>query len=259
MKFLFITTLITITFGITNSCVAQNPFISKAISAADHKRPHPLQDALNAGFAGVVAEVNLSKEGQLKCGSKYLEDLYIKPLQGLVNQNNGRVYAGVPNEFLLILSIKSDSTETYNTLTKLLASYSTMLTEFKAENVTKKAVRVIISGEITLKLIQSQSVRLCTADEPIQKIAQGYGNTIISLSTLNFGKQFNWSGEGNMTNTEFYSMTTFVKLAHKSGRLVRFQRIPEKANAFNLMDKAGVDLFEINDIDNFISYWRNRY
>jgi alkaline phosphatase len=245
--------------GAINVCNSQNAYIPNAIASADHKRAHPLTDALNAGFAGISAEIALNKEGQLKCGSKYLEDLYFKPLLDLAKNNNGWIYPGTPEEFVLFLTIKADSVETYKTLRKLMESYASIITQYTGATRTKKAVRVIISGEIPSSQIQSESTRFCSLDEPIQKTGKAGGNTAYSFATLNFNKNYNWSGDGNMTNTEYYSMTTFVKLAHKSGRLVRVIRIPEKENAFNLLANAGVDFFEVNDIDNFIRYRRNRH
>jgi hypothetical protein len=257
MKSIISNVLFALIIGAASNIRAQNSCIP-AISSADHKRSHPLQDALDASFAGISAEINLSKEGQLKCGSKYLEDLYLKPLHLLVKQNNGRVYAEISDEFILFLTIKSDSIETYKALHKLMGSYPSLITQYTGAIRNKKAVRVVVSGEIPLGMIQSETIRFCSIDEPIQKTFTVNENNSFSFATMNFNKNYNWSGEGNMTNTEYYSMTTFVKLAHKSGRLVRVQRIPEKSNAFSLLADAGVDYFEVNDLDNFIRYWRNR-
>jgi len=251
--FLFL--LLTLTGG---SAFTQVQYIGNAISAADHRRKQPLQDALDAGFAGVSVDVTLNKDGKLKCGSGLFDELYLKPLEKRIDLNKGWVYPDKPEEFLLILRINGDSIRSFNALHSMLEAYPGILTKYTGTVRSKKAVKVIISGEIPRKELSSKATRFCTTDEPIQSMAKQFDGTVTSMATLNFAKEYNWSGDGNMTNTEFYSLTTFVKLAHKAGRIVRVSRLPEKKNAFNLLAGAGVDFFEVTDIENFITYFRNK-
>jgi hypothetical protein len=49
-----------------------------------------------------------------------------------------------------------------------------------------------------------------------------------------------------------------IKVTQKAGRKVRLYDIPEVPNAFDLFLNAGADYLQVNDINKFVTYWRNR-
>lgn len=232
--------------------------IDRAISAADHKRKKPLFEAMDAGLAGVSIKIKYGKDGSLTCSGKSFEELYLKPLQARVSANNGWVYPSRPDEFVVLAEIDGDSTLAYAALEKYLLSYQEMLSSFVDGKRNKHAVKLILSGDVPRQQILRSSNRYCTLDEPIQKPDARYDGNSVSISVLNFGKVFSWDGELNMPNMQYHSFISYIKNAHKAGRLVVLRNIPEKPNAWGIFLEANADYLEIEDIEAFVRYWRNR-
>lgn len=233
-------------------------YIDKALSGNDHKRKQPLTEALEAGFAGISAELKLARDGQLLCGSKPLAELYLNPLKKRIAENGGWVYGDRVDEFLLVLNVTSDSMATYNALLQLLASYPGMVTTFEDNKRVKRAVRIILSGEVPYRKIVSETIRPLTAEEPALKMNTNRDGSCVSLATINFRKIYDWNGEKNMSNMQYHSLVTYIKNAHKHGRWIRLLQMPQTNTAFDLFINAGVDFLEVEDISSFVKYWRNR-
>jgi hypothetical protein len=248
----FIIILMLITLQITAQTV-----IEKAISAEDHNRKRPLFEALDAGFKGIALTVEVNKTGELMCGKKSFSETYLAPLKARIDQNNGWIYADKIEEFIVVVDFKSDSNQTYASFSKAIAPYYDILTSFEANKRIKKAVKIIVTGNVPRKEILNTEKRYCTLDEPINKLNNDIDAMHISMSTINFKKIFDWKGEGSMPNMQYHGYTTYIKLAHKLGRTVRVKNIPENANAIGILSEAGVDLIEINDIQKFLIYTSN--
>jgi hypothetical protein len=228
--------------------------VEKAISSEDHNRKRPLQEALEAGFAGVSIEIEINKEGQLLCGKKSFLETYLIPLKTRAEQNNGWIYADKIEEFIVVIDFKSDSNLTFSKFKNAIEPFIDIITYFEGNKRIKKAVKLIVTGNVPKLEIINLEKRFCTLDEPINKLNNDIDAMRISMATINFKKTFDWKGEGTMPNMQYHGYTTYIKLAHKIGRTVRVKNIPENANAFGILLEAGVDLVEIKDIPGFLNY-----
>lgn len=251
MRYLFL--LMLFSFQITAQSVRE-----KAISSDDHNRKKPLFEAIEAGFAGVVIEVEVNKTGDLMCGKKSFSELYLKPLKTRIEQNNGWVYPDKVEEFIIVVDFKTDSNATYSSFIKTLVPFHALITSYDAGKRTKKAIKIILTGNVPTKEITKSEKRFCTLDEPINKLKSELDALTVSLATINFKKIFDWKGEGSMPNMQYHGYTTYIKLAHKIGRSVRVKNIPENANAIGILSEAGVDLIEIKDIQEFLNVTSNK-
>ena len=198
--------------------------------------------------------IELNKEGKLMCGKKSFSETYLVPLKARIDQNNGWIYPDKIEEFIVVIDFKSDSNLTYASFEKAIAPFYSMLTTFEANKRSKKAIRIIVTGNVPRNVILNTEKRYCTLDEPINKINNDIDAMRISMSTINFKKIFDWKGEGSMPNMQYHGYTTYIKLAHKIGRTVRVKNIPENANAIGILSETGVDLIEIKDIQKFLIY-----
>jgi hypothetical protein len=232
--------------------------IDRAISKDDHKRKSPLTEALGVNLAGVSIKVKVGKDGLIKCDGKLFEDAYLKPLQKRAIENNGWIYPNRPDEFFLIAEVDGDSLIAYQALEKLFEIYNGMLSSYVDGKRNKKAVKLVLTGDIPRSKILGSSNKYCTIDEPIQKIDSRYDGNSISVSTLNFKKQFNWDGTQNMPNMQYHSFISYLKNARKAGHLSFITNIPQNANAWGIMLEAGADFLEIEDFDAFTVFWKNR-
>ena len=233
-------------------------FISNAISADDHKRKRPLMEALEAGFTGIAADISLSKDGILKCGGKPFEDLYLKPLKSRAEQHSGHIYPARDDEFFLVLTVESDSIASFAALEKVIGIYSELFSRFENGIRSKKAIRLVLSGNVPVNAIVNSTVRWCFPDENIKLMRTQWDGRFIAMATMNYKKSFDWNGEQNMPNRAYISFISYVKNAHKAGRLVRLQNAPENTNALGIFLEAGVDFIEVEDIPAFVRYWKNR-
>ena len=255
MKKSFLTFLVCLTLCFIGSA---QMLIDRAISKNDHKRKSPLAEALSANFAGVSVKVKVGKDGAIKCDGKTFEEVYLKPLQKRASENNGWIYPGRPDEFFLIVEVDGDSTIAYQAFEKLFESFSDILSSFSDGKRNKKAVKLVLSGDVPRTRIINSINKYCTVDEPIQRIDSRFDGNSISISTLNFKKQFDWDGTQNMPNMQYHSFISYLKNARKAGHLSFVINVPQNANAWGIMLEAGADFLEIEDIDAFIVFWKNR-
>lgn len=240
------------------SIKAQFIIIDRAISKDDHKRKTPLTEALNANLAGVSLKAKVGKDGLVKCNGKLFEELYLKPLQKKANENNGWIYANHPDEFILFVDVDGDSTIAYQAFEKYFETFNSILSSYVNGKRNKKAVRLVLTGDIPRSRILETPNKYCTVDEPIQKIDNRYDGNSISISTLNFKKQFNWDGTQNMPNMQYHSFISYLKNARKAGHLSFITNIPQSPNCWGIMLEAGADYLEIENFEPFIVFWKNR-
>jgi hypothetical protein len=237
---------------------AQGLFIDKAFSANDHLRKKPLIEALEYGFNGVSAEVELKKDGKLYCGSSLLKEAYLNPLRLRTNNGETFVHSDHTDEFILFLEVISDSNATYTALMKELDDYHPMMTSYDGKIRSKKSIRVVIGGKVPHLKMYEQTQRWIFAEEVITKLDYSHDGSFCSLASLRMKKLFDWKGDGTMPNMQYHSLGSYMKNAHKVGRWVRVYDLPELPNAFDIIYGAGADFLEIKDLKSFAEYWKNR-
>src|SRR4051812_19053570 len=131
----------------------------------DYAHPRPLFDALDQGFCSVEADVFLV-DGKLLVGhsalelkpGRTLESLYLDPLRERVKANGGSVYRDGPPCWLLV-DVKSEARSTYAALHDLLARYADMLTTINGDKFERKAITVVVSGNMAKDVMAKESRR----------------------------------------------------------------------------------------------------
>jgi hypothetical protein len=243
---------------VSTTLSAQPIYISRGISGNDHKQKHPLDDALSYGFAGVSAEVSLKKNGELVCGSVSLKDTYLKPLFKRTDEGKKEVYSGRIDEFLLILTLNSDADETIRAIEKELRPFEPMLTRFENGIPSKNKVRIILAGKTGNPVETTVVPQLLCYEEVFDKTKKTPDGDFITTAGLYYKKVYDWKGVSNMPNMQYHSLNSMIKVAQKTGRLVRLYAIPELPNAYDIFYSAGADYLEVTDLAAFAVYWRNR-
>jgi hypothetical protein len=237
---------------------AQSVYIDKAISASDHARKKPLMEAVDLGFNGISAEVELKKDGKLYCGSATLKERYLDPLRLRTNNGEAFVHPDHSNEFLLFLEVISDSSTTFEALKKELEAYHPMLTSYDGTRKIKKPIRVVIGGKVPHKVVYSENPRWIFAEENVTQLDFKHDIGYCTVASLKMKKLFDWKGEGYMPNMQYQSLGFYIKNGHKAGRWIRVYELPEVPNAFDLLLDAGADQLEIKDLKSFAEYWQKR-
>lgn len=213
-----------------------------------HKRP--LLDALDQGFCSVEADIWLV-DGQLLVAhdskdlrpERTLQKLYLDSLLARVRRNNGRVFPGGP-EFTLLIDIKSDATNTYVALRRVLESYTPMLTRFSPDQTGTNAVTVIISGNRPRDLMAAETNRLAAYDGRLADLGAADSRHLIPLVSDNWALHFQWrarTGEGPLPEGERAKLRDLVSRAHQQGRRLRFWGAPDTPAMWQELRNAGVD------------------
>jgi len=154
--------------------------------------------------------------------------------------------------------LRSDDMETVKALEKELGPYSEILSSKGSDGINKKAIRLIITGKNGNTPEYISSSAFVFTEVPFNKTSPDDASIFKSTAGMRFKKVYDWDGNGSMPNMQYHSFSSMIKVAQKSGRKVRVYDIPEVPNAFDLFLNAGADYLQVNDLDNFVTYWRNR-
>ncbi len=226
-----------------------------AHSHNDYQHKRPLFDALDHGFCSVEADVFLV-DGKLLVGhfelflssKRTLQNLYLDPLRERVRKNGGRVYPGGP-EFTLLIEIKSEPKATYAALRKLLAEYDDILTVVEKGKATRKAVTVVITGQIPRDEIKADSPRYASIDGSARDLQSDSPADLIPWVSLRWTNYFKWRGEGEMPAEEKAKLRELAGKAGKVGRRLRFWDAPDMPAVWREMLDAKVGVIGADDLE----------
>lgn len=223
--------------------------LPRAHAHNDYEHTRPLLDALDQGFCSVEADIFL-RDGQLLVGhnakdlkpERTLEKLYLAPLQQRINKNNGSVYS-TKQRFFLFVDIKTEEATTYPALHQLLSEYSSILSEVKDNQLTERAVTVILSGNrLSLDKLAKQSPRYAAYDGRLTDLDSTVPSHLMPVISDNWSTKIGWGGSAPMSPATMEKLKTFVKKTHQQGRLLRFWATPEKEPVWKLLLDLDVDL-----------------
>ena len=220
----------------------------------DYSHERPLLDALDHGFCSVEADFYLV-DGKLLVAhdldrtkpGRTLEALYLDPLRERVKANKGSVYQGGP-QFWLLLDIKSDARQTYAALHEVLEQYADILTRFRGEKVTPRAVTAIVSGNCPRTTMARQKVRYAAVDGRPPHLDSDAPAGLIPWVSASWGSVFEWDGTGAFPPGEKAKLEDFVRKAHAKGRKVRFWALPAGRAGWSAAYEGGVDFINADDL-----------
>ncbi len=221
----------------------------------DYEHPRPLFDALACGFCSVEADIWLVK-GTLFVGhtpfglkgDRTLQSLYLDPLRERVKKNGGKVFADGP-AFHLMIDVKTDATETWTALAKVLDEYADILTVTTGGKTEAKAVTVVISGNTDREGIEKATVRFAGIDGRPKDLDANPPAHLVSWVSDAWKNHFKWDGTGDMPEAERKKLTEYVAKAHTQGRMVRFWATPNKPAVWKQLLAAGCDFINTDNLD----------
>lgn len=233
---------------------AQNPVpLERAHSHNDYMRPHPLFDALAAGFCSVEADIYLVNgellvahdRDKVKPGET-LQKLYLDPLSERVRKNKGRVYPNGPTVTLLI-DFKDDPQTTYPKLREVLKRYEEMLTVFSNDSTEPRAVTVILSGNSPRRILETESPRFAAIDGRLPDLETSPSPHLVPLISDTWPIAFTWRGNGPMPEGERTKLREMAAKAHAHGQRIRFYGTPQQPAVWAELYAAGVDLLNADN------------
>jgi hypothetical protein len=223
----------------------------------DYLHERPLLDALEQGFCSVEADVHLVDGALLVAHSakeinpeRTLAALYLDPLRERVRTNGGRVYRGGP-VLTLLIDIKTEAAPTYFALHDVLGRYADMLTMYRGSVVRAGAISVIISGNRPTAEIAAQPLRYAAVDGrpgDLETVPAPPATALMPLISADWNRTFAWRWAGEIPATERAQLEQLVAKVHAQGRRVRFWNTPDRAEVWQLLRAAGVDLINTDDL-----------
>jgi glycerophosphoryl diester phosphodiesterase len=226
----------------------------------DYEHLRPLDDALARGITSVEADVWLV-DGELRVAhdldqtqpGRTLESLYLKPLADRVTRNHGDVYQRGPDDFQLLIDIKSDGPSTYAAIDTALREYQGIMTSFSTGRTHERAVTAVISGNRPLDVLKAQPLRYAGYDGRLGDLNSGMADSLMPLVSDNWTNHFSWKGVGEFPATQRAKLNEIVTTAHQHGYRVRFWETPDVPGAarealWSELVAAGVDHVNTDDL-----------
>jgi hypothetical protein len=234
--------------------------LERAHAHNDYEHTRPLLDALDHGFCSVEADIHLV-DGELLVAhdlhqtrsDRTLETLYLEPLRQRVQRHNGKVYPNGPG-FILLIDLKSDADATYRVLRQRLREYSDILTRFESGRTIPNAVTAILSGNRPRQLLLEDPVRYAAYDGRVADLDSRHPPAFMPLVSDNWRSHFQWRGDGPFSDIERQKLHDIVHRAHQQGYLVRFWGAPDRPAAWQILQDAGVNLINTDNLAGLRSF-----
>jgi len=258
MRFLFST------FTLLLALYTYSQPIPVAHAHNDYAHKHPLHNALKQGFTSIEADVYLHNNqlvvSHLPIGlnkKKTLEELYLQPLQVIIEKNKGHVFENDTTPLTLMIDFKTEASATYQRLLEVLKPYSTYITQYVNGNATQnRPLRILISGSTPRQQLNTNDTVQATIDATIEELIQGrtlpQNTSRCSSPWLSF---FSWTGAGKMPEKSFRQLKEYCQLAHERNFEIRFYAIPDKPKVWRALLDAGVDRINTDKLSSFRNFY----
>lgn len=230
----------------------------------DFLHDRPLLDALEHGACSIEVDIFLV-DGRLLVGhereklraEETLTTMYLEPLRRRIESHGGRVFSegrspGRP--LVLLIDIKSDGSETYKALRRVLTEYEHILSCMQDNRMTAGAVTAVISGSRAIDRISADKLRCAGIDGRLSDLDSRIPSHLMPLISDNWEAYFEWRGEGTMPQEEKTRLREIVRKAHRFGRMVRFWAAPDNAAVWEELYRAGVDLINTDRLERLDSF-----
>ncbi|MBX3382662.1 MAG: phosphatidylinositol-specific phospholipase C/glycerophosphodiester phosphodiesterase family protein [Phycisphaeraceae bacterium] len=231
----------------------------------DYRQRRPLRDALSHGFISVEADVFLV-DGDLLVAhdraecvpGRTLRVLYLEPLARRARERGGVIYRQGASEdrgrFWLLIDIKSGGEPAYRQIEEQLAAYPDVFTSWHEGVEERRAVTVVISGNVPRAAIAAMPRRRVAIDGRLHDLEPSGGRPLpvglVPWVSAPWLGQFTWLGHGQMPHHERARLDEIVRKAHERGHLLRFWGVPNVEAVWRTLREAGVDLINIDHLAN---------
>ncbi|MCC9641911.1 phosphatidylinositol-specific phospholipase C/glycerophosphodiester phosphodiesterase family protein [Rhodopirellula sp. JC740] len=236
----------------------------KAHAHNDYEHDRPLLDAIDNGFRSVEADVFLVN-GELLVAhdpvdlspERTLQRLYLDPLREFFARQTSAAASNQP-AFTLLIDLKSDGATTYLALNQLLSEYDDLFTHVDSQGFHQRNVQAIISGNRPMELVRSHLPRFAGVDGRLSDLESNATSDFMPLISDHWGRNFQWRGEGELPEDDREKLRRILRTAHANQQRVRFWATPDHPHAWKVLDEAGVDLINTDDLEGLHRYFESK-
>ncbi|MCC9167871.1 alkaline phosphatase [Pontibacter harenae] len=241
-------------FSLQYNLAAQSPYTVANIHAHnDYQQPIPLLSAYYRQVGSIEADIFL-RNGELYVAheqeeiqpDRTLESLYLKPLQKLIQKNNGNPYSQPERKLQLLLDLKTDGKTTLPALVKVLEKFP--------EISHNQGIQLVISGNKPAPSTWAQYPDFIHFDgNPAQHYSLDELKRV-ALFSDNFRKYTQWNGKGLIVENERNSISGLIDSVHHLNKKLRFWATPDNVNTWQTLVHLGVDYVGTDDVAGLSNY-----
>lgn len=222
----------------------------------DYTHARPLFQALENGYTSIEIDVFLHK-GKLIVShipvgldlKKTIEQLYLEPIKKVITQNGGTVYKGFDTPVIFMIDFKTDGTETYEQLKKILKNYENLITVYRHDSVIgQRAINILISGSSPQSALLKEDSSVATLDGNIQSMSDNNASKVCTRYSSAWESYFSWIGIGTMPACQKAKLDSLVTASHEINKQIRFYHIPDNPKTWKVLLDAKVDWINTNKL-----------
>lgn len=143
--------------------------------------------------------------------------------------------------------------------------YRFLFTRYANDDVHKRPVTVVVSGDRPREVMEAQTRRFAFYDGRIlneEDLGLGADAELVPLVSDNWTLVFTWTGAGEMPPDERALLHDIVATAHDAGQRVRFWATPdepgpERTAVWNELEAADVDHINTDDLSGLEEFLRD--
>lgn len=242
---------------VISSALAQNkqatPTTAAAHSHNDYLQKFPFWQAYHEGFGSVEADIFL-KEGNLMVAhtageiekERTLEALYLKPLQKVIDKNNGRVYADSSRTLQLLIDLKTEAVPTLKALLDELSRYPSLT--------GCATLQIVITGNRPPAERYNQYPSWLLFDGDLATTYPPETLKKVALFSDNFARYSKWNGKGRLPEAEKIKLETAIARAHAQQKKIRFWNAPDIVNSWYSYLDMGIDFINTDHIESLSGF-----
>lgn len=212
----------------------------------DYEHEHPLKDALGYGFTSVEADVYLI-DNVLYVSHNYpkalkgitLKELYLDPLQQIMETNGNKVYRGYTGVFYLMIDLKSEGETTYQKLHEEISKYPRFI--------NNPNFKIYLSGKDLLNTLKTGS-RILAVDGRPKDIGHGYSAAEMPVVSESFVNITGWNTRDAVTEEQWKKVQDFINAVHKDGKKCRIWAIPDHLEVWKRLKGYGMDFINTDQL-----------
>jgi len=226
---------------------------ANAHSHNDYEQQQPFSAAYNAGFGSIEADIFVVKGKILVAHdipelqkNRSLEDYYIKPLNELVQKNNGHAYTDKNKHLQMMIDIKANALVALDSLVALLKRYPLLS--------NNKTIQWVISGGRPAESTFSTYPSFVWFDGLPDKTYSAASLAKIPMISDDFETYSHWKGEGELPAADEAKLKAVIEKCHAMHKKMRLWDAPDNPTAWQQLIKLGVDYINTDKIEELKQY-----
>jgi alkaline phosphatase len=237
---------------------AQSYSTSQIFAHNDYATTRPFYTAYQNQVGYVEADIFLTTGGLKVAHTEadlpkaiLLEDLYLKPIQKVLIENNGYAYQGNDQMLTLMIDLKTEPSSTLPVLINLIESYPQLI--------ESKTFRIAVSGNMPPPDEWNKYPKWLLFDgRPTINYTPDQLQRVVMIST-SMNALTTWNGKGVLIKDQYERVMGIVSKAHEIGKPVRFWGAPDFVSAWmKLTSLVKADIINTDHVEACVQFFKNR-